>query len=454
MLRGVVVLLALQGALALSQIKGRYHDSLPFSTCSFTRVDSTHPATYVTLKDNLVFALRPSTSLMHMRIMAQNTLYKATVHGTTVKLNRCSSEGQEDICFSLDEKATKGKDLLTPNQWNFVTVSLAADQLKVDINSQVDVMVMTMPDSSDGPYTSKVSIMAPDPTAKTRLSYSVDVNIKCNDTFTPELQTVNPEQNPVSTTNVPITTVKVPIPEPPHKNCPVYHVEHEHSTPNFTLNDELTLSIWPSHSMVYLRILIDDTLFKVNVKQMMMELMQCSSDGESCRTIQHEGSKSQDFLHPNTWNMIHISLKNNKITVDINMRANVTGINMPASSGGTNSGVVFIVADLNQKIAEQAYYLALVNIACDDISTTEVQEVTPSVPVTDVASDNPLVSQNSITDSATEEISQPVGIIVGVLFAILAVVAIAIAISTYKKKRSVSINQHTPLNDQQQQIKE
>ncbi|KAG7162034.1 hypothetical protein Hamer_G019335 [Homarus americanus] len=398
MLRGVVVLLALQGALALSQIKGRYHDSLPFSTCSFTRVDSTHPATYVTLKDNLVFALRPSTSLMHMRIMAQNTLYKATVHGTTVKLNRCSSEGQEDICFSLDEKATKGKDLLTPNQWNFVTVSLAADQLKVDINSQVDVMVMTMPDSSDGPYTSKVSIMAPDPTAKTRLSYSVDVNIKCNDTFTPELQTVNPEQNPVSTTNVPITTVKVPIPEPPHKNCPVYHVEHEHSTPNFTLNDELTLSIWPSHSMVYLRILIDDTLFK------------------------HEGSKSQDFLHPNTWNMIHISLKNNKITVDINMRANVTGINMPASSGGTNSGVVFIVADLNQKIAEQAYYLALVNIACDD--------------------------------SATEEISQPVGIIVGVLFAILAVVAIAIAISTYKKKRSVSINQHTPLNDQQQQIKE
>lgn len=458
MMRSIILLVVLQGALAVPQVKGKQVNTYPFPTCPLKEVDASHPVTYATLEDSLTFAIRPNEPVMYMRIIVDNTHYKASVSGTMIELLECSS--QDEDCQVLNQGGSKNTDFLFTNTWNIVTVSFTDNRITVDINMRKKVMGLSLAESSkgSGSRTIEVSIVATDPTATIRPSptYTVRVNIKCNDTYTPEMRTAAPLPTPLPlTTKESITILQIPIDKSPFNNCSWYQVEMEHPTPSITFENSLTLAIYPTLPLLYMHIRIDNVLFKAIVERSLLRLLKCDSTEVECSTINERDSQEADLLLPKTWNTITISIIKNMIEVDVNMRTFVKGNTPPANFEGVHSSEVTIVAnDQSAMETQESYYIVGVNVECNDTFSPTIRPVMPQVRLTDTPfTDVPLVTQEQFIATSTPssgKSSAPVGIIIGVLVALVLIIAAAVAISVYKKRRSADINQHTPLREQQQ----
>ncbi|XP_045581321.2 uncharacterized protein [Procambarus clarkii] len=462
LVKGLVLLMVLQGALALPQVKGKNVKTSQQQTgiCHIGQVDSSHDVQYVPLKERLVFIITPSEPVMYMRIKVADELYKVTVMGSMVKLWGCSDH--ENDCNVKDEGGSKSNDLLQADIENKVTITLHDNKISVDINMKSSVMQMTLPSSTKGPQTGEVSIVATDPTATIPppATYTVDVSVECIDGVTPVLRTDAPLPIPVFPTKTSPTNQNIPTAPRPFKECPFYKVELEHPLPFISLQKSLSLAVFPSQSLLYIRVLIDGLLFKVIVENTTLKLLKCDVQDLPCKTMKENGYQNSNVLLPEQWNTVNITHLNNMLKVLINGKASVEGSTILAGFEGTHSSEVSIVAIDDSAIEAQAdYYSVDVNIDCNDTFTPVIREdvsqftIPSQFTVPSYSTENPFVTPEHRIDTSTdspETSKAPVGIIIGVLIALIVIIAAAIGISIYKKRRSADINQHTPLRDQQQ----
>ncbi|XP_063585859.1 uncharacterized protein LOC134763231 [Penaeus indicus] len=91
-------------------------------------------------------------------------------------------------------------------------------------------------------------------------------------------------------------------------------------------------------------------------------------------------------------------------------------------------------------------YFIVVNVACN-ASFIPISRSVTEVPNQSGGTQAPVVDGTAPTPTDN---GAPVGIIVGVLVALLVIVAIAIIVSVIRKRRTMEVNQHTPLQEQQQ----
>lgn len=230
----------------------------------------------------------------------------------------------------------------------------------------------------------------------------------------------------------------------PFVNCPLYQIEFDRSLPYVIVEKNLSLAVFPTQSKVYMRILVDHTLYKASVEGTMVKLMKCDSKNrknQSCDIMDEEATKNSDLLIPNQWNLIVISLANHTITVDINMKVKVMTMTMESSTEGVSVSVVapsFLTSSPNYTVA--------VNVQCNGTYTPRTYPILTTI--------NPQGTPEPIVETSTMTPALPqdhVGIIVGILVALLILIALAVTYSCYKKRSSIDVNHHTPLCEQQQQ---
>ncbi|XP_018013184.1 uncharacterized protein LOC108670234 [Hyalella azteca] len=81
--------------------------------------------------------LAPSYTL---KITMPSVNYQVAIQGTHVRLEKCGTK--RGRCEVQDEKATKSKDLLRPQTWNYFYSQVLPNQLTIGINEEVEVMSM------------------------------------------------------------------------------------------------------------------------------------------------------------------------------------------------------------------------------------------------------------------------------------------------------------------------
>ncbi|KAK3858580.1 hypothetical protein Pcinc_035235 [Petrolisthes cinctipes] len=351
------------------------------SSCKPYMVGQQEPIRYVTLEKELplVFSLRPSHPLLMVRVKVHDTLFKATVDGTMLRLQSCDL--LETTCIMIDEGGTKSADLIHPNVENTVTVSLVNNEIVVDVNMMTRVMAMTMEeekDSKSGGVSGEVAIVNIDPHASNQqqsLGYFATVTLLCNVTHMPIIREVSPLPMPD------LTTVTVPWYPQPKSNCSSYEVGPYAPIQYITLKEgtPLTFYIQPSHPLLLVRVTMGHTLYKVSVDGTVLELLHCDIFMNNCTKVNEKVSNESELIHPNRWNKVTILFDANEIVVDVNTEVSVTGIMI---AGGNEDSMMSEVAIMNEDLHSISQhqlltYSATVIIFCNDTETPTIRDGPP-----------------------------------------------------------------------------
>lgn len=377
-----ILLVALQGAL-----------TAPTSTCAPYDVGAGQPLHYVTLEDTLTFNLNPSHPLLLVRVMVGDTLFKVSVDGTYLKLLSCDL--QETNCSIIDEGGTKNSDFIHTQTWNTITISLVNDKISVSVNMRTNVMGMVMPKKDGQAVKSEVAIVNVDSHVSSQQSqgYHASIILSCNETDTPTIRVASPLPMPDT------TTIRVPIYPTPDSTCAPYTVGAGQPLHYATLDDTLTFYLNPSHSLLLVRVMVGDTLFKVSVDGTMLKLLSCDDLQETnCTIIDEGGSKGSNLINPHTWNMITVSLANNNISVDVNMKTNVMGMGMARKAGqAVKSEVAIVNVDPQESTPHSPGYIASVIIFCNETEAPSIREA-PPLPMPDTTDSTDATDYTNATD--------------------------------------------------------
>lgn len=446
----LVGLLALTAQLSVAAPPTQYKPSFiaQYPGCPMYQVGDGKPTHAVTLEDRVSFIVKPTHSILLMDIADNEQLYQATVDGSRITLSKCEADYTD--CVVMKEEASKSSDLLNVNQWNYINVSLVENQIFVSVNMKQNVMgdAIFMETSDDDQQLSsnvKVSILdANDQTRETLPSgYAVDVNVLCNDTYTPIVE-VLPELPSVTTED---STVVHPAPFP---TCHLYEVGHQYPQQSMKLENKLTLAIFPNRPLMCMHILIDEELYKATIEDTMIELLKCNKDATDCQMISEGGAKDSSHFKPNAWNYVTVLLKDNEITLQVNEKANIMGKAMAVQSDADYAEVTIIAVDsISSQTVNTTDYSATINIACN-----ETHKPTPVIRAETTV--NPLNTPDAVVETSTAQpestgSNSTLIIIVVIMVLLLCLVVGALVVSHVKKSRSANINQHSPLNEQQQQ---
>ncbi|KAK4296803.1 hypothetical protein Pmani_030740 [Petrolisthes manimaculis] len=375
------------------------------SSCEPYVVGPEESIRYVTLEKDipLVFNLQPSQPLLMLRVMLHNTLYKASVDGTMLRLQSCDL--LETNCTMIDEGGSKSADIIHPNVENTVTVSLVNNEIVVDVNMMTRVMAMTMEGEKDysksGGVNGEVAIVNIDPHSSNQeqsLGYTATVTLLCNVTHLPVIREVSPLPMPD------FTTVSVPLYPQPESKCNSYEVGPLVPIQYITIKEgtPLTFYIQPSHPLLLVKVTMGHTFYEVSVDGTMLELQHCDNLMNNCTKVDEKVSNGPELIHPYRWNKVTILFDANEIVVDVNTVVSVTGMMI---AGGNEDSMISDVAIMNEDFTSTSQYQmftysATVIIFCNDTETPTIRE-DPTLPMyqTTTTRDTDITTKN--TDTTT-----------------------------------------------------
>ncbi|XP_042864644.1 uncharacterized protein LOC122248586 isoform X2 [Penaeus japonicus] len=418
-------LLACSAVSAFPSKKGGKTIALPFPDCAHYRVTWETSLPFVDLQTALSFAVLPSEKRMSVRIVAGVSQYTITVLPDKVLVSRCDGQDQNSHCTLLPSPHVP--DILVLDDWTFVDFELDGRKIHVSI-ANVDIMdddSWSAHQGQEGARSVQVSFLSlRDASLDISPDYALEVNLRCNTTHMPD-QEVN--------TRRPVNTPPTDVSPAPYPSCPLSQVTSEEPLHYIDINSKLSLAVFPSVSMLIMKIRGGHTLYKASVEGTMITLMKCEEDGKTCKNVDSGGTKGMDLLIPNKWNYVDVLVEGDEITVTINHKVNVMGRTMFVHTSQDELPQLSVLAsESSMPTTNRANYTIDVNVKCDENVTDQTDQRTGTkAPITD-------------------EEGAPVGIIVGVLVALLVIIAVAIAISVIRKRRTMEVNQHTPLQEQQQ----
>lgn len=432
-----VLLACAAAASALPSKKGGKSISLPFPDCAHHTVTWDTSMPFMDLQSTLHFAVLPSELRMSLRIIVGESQYTITVVPDKTVVTRCDGQAQQNRCTLLQPSQVSVADLLKPDTWTLVDLGFDGHEISVSIAS-VEVLVddsWVATSGQESTHSAKVAFISlKDASLDSSPSYALEVNLRCDSTYIPD-QEVN--------THAPVNTPRTDVSPAPYPACPLYHVVPGTPLPYIAINSSLALAVFPSSSMLIMKIHVGHALYKASVEGTMVVLMKCEEDGATCKNVNTGGTKAMDLLKPNAWNYVDVLLENEEITVTINHKADVMGKAMAAHD--ELPALSIIAVEPSMPTTHRDNYSIDVNVACNDTFIPISRSVT-EVPDQSGGTQAPVVDGTAPTPTDN---GAPVGIIVGVLVALLVIVAIAIAVSVIRKRRTMEVNQHTPLQEQQ-----
>ncbi|XP_047473187.1 uncharacterized protein LOC125027995 [Penaeus chinensis] len=434
----LAALLACAAVSAQPAKKGGHSFILPFPDCAHHTVTSDRSMPFVDLQSTLRFAVLPSELRMGLRIIVGESQYTIVVLPDKTLLTRCDGQAQQNRCSPLPPSQVSVADLFKQDEWTFVDLGFDGHRISVliaDVEVLVDDSWVATP-GQESTHSAKVAFISlEDASLDSSEYYTLEVNLGCNSTHMPD-QKIN--------THAPASTPRTDVSPAPYPACPLYHVVPGTPLPYIAIDSSLSLAVFPSSSMLVMKIHVGHALYKASVEGTMVVLMKCEEDGVTCKDVNTGGTKGMDLLKPNAWNFVDILLENGEITVTINHKANVMGKAMAAQD--ELPALSIMAAEPSMPTTHRDNYSIGVNVACND-SFIPISRSVTEVPDQRGGTQAPVVDGTAPTPSDN---GAPVGIIVGVLVALLVIVAIAIIVSVVRKRRTMEVNQHTPLQEQQQ----
>lgn len=395
----------------------------------------------VDLQSSLRFAVLPSERRMSLRIIVGESQYAIAVAPDHTVLTRCDGQAQQRHCTLLQPPKVSVADLLKQNDWTWVDLGFDGHRISVVI-ADVEILVDDAWEATPGresTHSAQVAFISlEEASIDSAPGYALEVNLRCDSTHTPDQEV---------STHAPANTPPTDVSPAPYPACPLYRVLPGSPLPYIDIDSTLSLAVLPSVSMLVMKIHVGHTLYKASVEGTMITLMKCEEDGVTCRNVEVGGTKAMDLLMPNKWNYVDVLLENEEITVTINHKTHVMGQAMSTHDAHDELPELSIIAvEPSMPTTHRDNYEITVNVACNDTFIPVSRSVT-EVPDQSGGTQAPVVDGNT---PAPDDNGATVGIIVGVLVALLVIVAIAIAVSVIRKRRTMEVNQHTPLQEQQQ----
>ncbi|KAK7068656.1 hypothetical protein SK128_006203 [Halocaridina rubra] len=429
----------------------------PLPGCPMYQVGQSHIPYQVQVQNQVTLLLRPSLPFLSMNLYDQQERYQAIIDGTAIKITHCNSEFSQQ-CETIAETPVKSSGLIQQNLFNMVTVNAFNGQISVSVNSKLSAVARTSVTGRGRDYSPhspmQLEILGNSDTEQSSSvnfppTYGVDVNVQCNETVYPVVEEITPIHDQ--------TVAPSPAPFP---HCYLYEVQQGLPELSIRLENTLSVAVFPSKPMLCMHFLLHDDLYKATIDGTMLNILYCKSGRTTCETISHGGAKDSNALTANSWNYITITLSNNNmISVSVNSRVNVTGTIMSVHPGVDHIDVVVVPTDGLTPSQTPSDYTVSVNIACNDTykPIPVIRAETTLYPGEYTTTDNPFFTHEPVVGNHT---SSPISeessgrntvlwVLLGIFLAILCGVVIALVVSSYMKKRSANINQHTPLQEQQ-----